>query len=106
MIALTLMKDQTRRGSLLNLTSGVGFYALWLALFLYLGSINAATPRLGTTTLTPTIRGNNFFTTVNYAALLLVWILFGSLRVAIRILGFKESRQVLAASKLPAPTDH
>ncbi len=102
-IGLTVVRNFSRPGSIINLVAGLTLIGLGIGFFLLLGSLNGAGPRLGETSLFIPVNGTRIALTLEYIGLALMWLFVAGLRAINVVLLFVDARRNKVALKLPPP---
>jgi hypothetical protein len=102
-VALIVIKNFSRPGTVINLVSGLALISLGIIFFLILGGTNASQPRLGYLRFFIPAQGSKIAVTVEFVSLVLIWIGVAVLKATNLSLGFIEARRSKPSLKLPHP---
>ena len=102
-VALIVVKNFSRHGSIINLASGLALISSGIIFFLVLGSANSTGPRLGYMSFFVPVQGSRLTVTAEFVSLALAWIGIAVLKSVNLILGFIEARRSAPSLKLPQP---
>lgn len=102
-VALIVIKNFSRPGSVINLASGLALISSGIIFFLILGGTNYSQPRLGYLSFFIPAQGSKIAVTVEFISLALIWIAVAILKATNLSLGFIEARRIKPSLKLPPP---
>ncbi len=102
-VALIVVKNFSRQGSIINLASGLALISSGIIFFLVLGSANSTQPRLGYLSFYVPVQGSRVNVTAEFVSLALAWIGIAILKATNLTLGFVEARRSAPSLKLPPP---
>ncbi len=102
-IAFNVLKNFTKRGTILNLVAGLALFGVGLVFLYYLGTFNASGPHLGFLSLSESLGEFSLTGSFEYFGIALIWITVTCIRIVNHVLGFIDARRTSSNLTLPAP---